>query len=383
MNRILHIWNDYSPVLFDQTHPICLAKNIDSHLVCGNYINNHTFPLDNTIIYRYRSPKEMGNVGSFWKVYRLVRRLFFWKKFSKFVSVEIKKLAPNILHFHFGNTAGSLINLLETVQIPIVVSYYGVDASALLKDPFWIERYKLVFKHATVVHVLCEEVVERFIKLGCPPEKLIIWNLPPNIESYPLRERTYDGTTRFLIAARFVEKKGHVFLLNAFRQLVNKNIKVHLTLFGYGPTVWLQRLISELDLNDFVTLINNGQSADFTSTFRKMINKHDIFLAPSTIAKNGDDEGGPALTMVCAQAAGMPVIATPFAGAQISLVDGKTGYYCKQDDAISLERIMLDMCGKPDVWQELGRNGSELVKQQFSILGQGRELIQLYKSVLK
>ena len=381
MKRILHIWNDYSPVLFDQTHPICLKNNMDSYLLCGNYIKNNSKPLPNTITFRYRNPLEMSSIGVYWKLCRAVKRIFFWKRFEKFIDSEIKKIAPEILHFHFGNTAASLLGLIESIKIPVVVSYYGVDASALIYDPVWIEKYKRIFSQATIIHVLCEAVVERFVKLGCPPEKIRIWNLPPNIESYPLRKRTFDGCTRFLIAARFVEKKGHIVLLRAFRNVAEKNKKIHLTMFGYGPSEWLSEVVTELKLDKYVTLINNRQSADFADSFRKILDEHDVFLAPSTTAKDGDDEGGPALTMVCAQSAGLPVIATPFAGSEISLIDGVTGYFCKQDDVESLATAMLNICNRPDIWYELGVNGSKLVSKKFSIVNQSIKLMDIYKNI--
>lgn len=381
MSRILHVWNDYSPVLFDQTHPICLDRGLESYVVCCNYINNDSKALKNTIIFRYRSPKEMTSAGLRWKIYRLIRKITCKLLFKRFLNLNIRKIRPDILHFHFGNTAADLIGILNKNNIPIIVSFYGVDASALLMEPEWVERYKYIFYRAKVLHVLCDEVVERFVRIGCPREKLWIWNLPPNIENYPYRDRDYNGTTRFLIAARFVEKKGHGILLRAYRKLLKKNKNVHLTMFGYGPSEWLVTLINDLDLNEYVTLINNGQSADFVSSYNRLLDKHDIFLAPSTTARDGDDEGGPALTMICAQSSGLPVISTPFPGAEISLIDDVTGYFCKQDDEDSLYSIMLNVCDRPGTWRELGLKGSKLVIEKFSVANQSIKLMDVYKKM--
>ncbi|GAA0708241.1 hypothetical protein GCM10009105_07650 [Dokdonella soli] len=270
------------------------------------------------------------------------------------------------------------MHFLQKSNGPVVVSLYGVDASAALSDPVIVQRYRQLFARGSVFVVLSEVVRQRLVDIGCGNDKIRIINLPAGIEHYPFRSREFDGTTRFLIVARFVEKKGHAVLLRAFREVVDAGRRVHLTMMGYGPSGWLEEMVRALELEHHTTLINNGLSPNFVSLFNRLLSEHDVFLAPSTTASNGDDEGGPALTMVAAQAAGVPVIATPFVGAELSLIPGETGLYCEQDDAGSLADRMLELCAQPVLWKKFGENGSRLVHREFSRDGYAQALLGLY-----
>jgi colanic acid/amylovoran biosynthesis glycosyltransferase len=105
-------------------------------------------------------------------------------------------------------------------------------------------------------------------------------------------------------------------------------------------------------------------------------------VLPSTTGVNGDDEGGPALTMVCAQGAGLPAIATPFAGVERSLIDGVTGLLCRQDDAASLAERMRWLAERRDDWATMGRAASEHVRAHFSLDGQMAALLGIYRDVI-
>jgi colanic acid/amylovoran biosynthesis glycosyltransferase len=132
-----------------------------------------------------------------------------------------------------------------------------------------------------------------------------------------------------------------------------------------------------------VTLVDTALSADFHETFNSAMSDADVFLMPSITGPDGDDEGGPALTMVCAQASGLPVVCTPFPGAERSLVDGVTGRYCDEGDPQSLCEAMTAMSDAPEAAARMGVAGSELVHREFSALGQQREMLRLYERVLQ
>lgn len=380
--RVLHIWNDYSPTLFDQSHPSCMQRGVESRLLSGHFIDNGASRLAETYCLNSTTTRELTATSPVIRAVRRVKRFGFWHRYHLFCWRHVNAFRPDLIHLHFGTTAAMLLPLLERVNCPIVVSLYGVDASAVLKDPDWLKRYRRLFDSVSMFIVLCDAVTDRLVQYGCAHEKVRQYNLPAGVENYPIRTREFDGTTRFLMAARFTEKKGHAVLLKAFREVLKKRKDVHLTLMGYGPSEWLAKLIQDLDLPSSATLVDNRFTPDFVGLLNRYLAGHDIFLAPSTTAKDGDDEGGPALTMIAAQAAGLPVIATPFAGAELSLVPGVTGLYCVQDDVDSLASTMLEMCARPDQWKILGGAGSELVNRHFSLSGQTDKLLELYGEAL-
>jgi colanic acid/amylovoran biosynthesis glycosyltransferase len=264
------------------------------------------------------------------------------------------------------------------------VTFYGVDASASLRNPRWRENFREMFGRMSRVIVLCDAARDRLVQIGCPPGKVRVWNLPAGIEQYPYRPRRPEpGVTRFLIAARFVEKKGHSYLVEAFDRVVRGGLDARLTMIGYGPLrPAIENDLRRRGLSDRVRIIDT-QLAPFVDLYRQQLDAHDIFVLPSTTSVNGDDEGGPALTMVCAQAAGLPAISTPFAGAERTMIDGVTGLLAAQDNAAALAERMTWLAEHRDAWSALGRAASDHVHAHFSLEGQMGELVALYREAIE
>ena len=364
--KITHLWQDYSPNLFDNSHPLCLAHGFDSEVVSQAYIDNGATPLPGTYYVRMRGPAESNSTAFFSRVVRRIRRPIDTARFARLVRLRTDEFRPDVVHIHFGTTAAVLENCGSMPDQPIIVSFYGVDVSASLRDPDTIRAYRSVFSKASVLHVLCDEARDRLVMVGCPPEKLHIVNLPANLDNIPDIGVDATDCTRFLIPARFVEKKGHVVLLTAFKRLLEDGRNVRLTCFGYGPTAWLERKVSELGLGDAVRVVDNGQTGNFSAEYVAQLRQHDVVLAPSIRSSSGDDEGGPALTLVMAQAAGKPVIVSNFPGSERSVVEGEQGRVVPAGDADALYRAMGGLVGRQDLWQQFGRAGRQRVIVDFS-----------------
>jgi colanic acid/amylovoran biosynthesis glycosyltransferase len=273
---------------------------------------------------------------------------------------------------------------IKATGLPSIVTFYGVDGSASLRIPRWRENFQEMFAHVDRVLVLCDAVRDRLLAIGCPARKLVVWNLPAGIEQYPYHPRVTTGSgVRFLIAARFVEKKGHRYLVEAFDAVVRARVDARLTMIGYGPfKAAIEADVRRRGLTDRVTIVDTQLASSFAGVYRETLDRHDIFVLPSTTGVNGDDEGGPALTMVCAQAAGLPVICTPFAGAERSVVDGVSGLLCRQDDAGSLAERMGWLAAHREAWNTIGCAGSVGVRQHFSLDGQMSALLEIYRAVI-
>jgi glycosyltransferase involved in cell wall biosynthesis len=362
----MHLWQDYSPNLFDKSHPLCLLHGLDSEVVCQSFIDNGALKLPRTVFVRSREPSESNSQSLASRVIRRLRRPIDAACFARLVKIRTQVYVPDVLHLHFGTTAAVLENWGALPDIPMVVSFYGVDVSESLRHDDILHAYRSIFKKAGVLHVLCAEARDRLVAAGCPTEKIRMANLPANLNDIPAIGVAATQCTRFLIPARFVEKKGHAVLLKAFKHLLNDGHSASLTCFGYGPTEWLERCVAKLELNQFVQITNNHQTGNFTSEYIRLLRQHDVVLAPSIRSRTGDDEGGPALTLVMAQAAGKPVIVSNFPGAERSVIDGEHGFMVPVGDVDALYRAMVRMVGNFPLWQQFGRAGRQHVTQEFS-----------------
>ena len=364
--KITHLWQDYSPNLFDKAHPLCMSHSLESEVVCQAFIDNGAMRLPGTFSVRNRNPVESNSQALLRRMIRRLRRPIDAMRFARLVRSRTQTFKPDVIHLHFGTTAAVLENLNALPNVPMVVSFYGVDVSESLRDAGTLHAYRAIFRKASVLHVLCEEAQRRLVGVGCPLEKIQIANLPANLDNIPdIGVEPMNGT-RFLIPARFVEKKGHVVLLRAFQRLLQDDPAVRLTCFGYGPTEWLERAVVQLGLTQTVQIVNNQQTSNFTAEYVNVLRRHDVVLAPSIRSSTGDDEGGPALTLVMAQAAGKPVIVSNFPGAERSVADGVHGFVVPEGDTVALYRAMAKMMGNLALMRQLGSAGRQRVLREFS-----------------
>lgn len=389
--QVFHVWNDYTSSLFDQTHSAFLKMpEMDSVLLVGKLLQNEAQVLPETHFYSKRSVDDIIAANLLLRVVSRVKRFFFDSRFISFCDSLIRSkrspLLPSLIHSHFGTTGAILSPLVKKSKLPALVSFYGVDASTALKDLRWKVRFSEMFQTYDTFVVLCEEVKRRLVRFGCEESRIRVWNLPAGVESYPLRvrNRAPDEPLRFISAARFVEKKGLDVLLNAFQKVLKTLPDAELTLIGYGPQKEkLEALARELKIESKVRFLDTRLRPDFKEVYYSELKNHDVFVLPSIVAKNGDDEGGPALTLVCAQAAGLPVICTPFPGAEISVIENETGYYCESDSSESLATVMLQVGSDSSRWNEVGARASKRVHEEFSLSSQIQKLLAIYQETIR
>ena len=306
-----------------------------------------------------------------------------WLSFARVVERRIREVRPDVVHAHFGMTGWKISGLVERLRLPLVVSFYGVDVSQVIHEPRWQRRYQRLFRRAERLVVLCDAAADRLAALGCPRAKLRVWNHPLDLAAYQFRQRPPNTPTRLLIGARFVEKKGYPFLLQACASLRRQGRDITLTAVGYGPGQRrVREYADELGLGDRFRLIDTAGVANFDEFYDGILRDHDIFVLPSTTAKSGDDEGGPALSLVLAQASGLPVICTPFVGSERSVVDNETGLLCRQDDSGSLASRIAELIDHPDVGGRLAATANALVRSAFGLETQAAQMHAIYREAV-
>jgi glycosyltransferase involved in cell wall biosynthesis len=278
-----------------------------------------------------------------------------------------------------ANVAAAAANL----SVPLVTTFYGVDATACLRSPLWRDRYRQLFRLGALFVVLTDEVIDPLVAAGCPRERIVVWDVGIDFSQYPVVERGSPGSApRILCVARFVEKKGHELLIPAFANLRRLHPTATLTLIGYGPL--LPEIVAAArrhGLDDTVTLIDTEGRTDFYELFRDALITHDVFALPCVIASNGDAEAGPPLTLVCAQATAMPVVTTMFVGADRCVRDSETAIVCEptvESLSAALRRVLDDR----GTARAIGLRASETVRRKMSLSASLTELDDHYRKLV-
>ena len=376
---VAHIHHRYSPARLDLHNELSKRGVFNSVLITERYIPRSVEPYPGT---RYLFKAPSGNL--FYRVDKIVtENPIYRRSLTRFFIRNIKESHASIMHAHFGMTGYRAMDAVAALKLPFVLTLYGVDGSYCLKDTKWIGRFKKLFSAADRIVVLCEEVKRRVAALGYPEEKIRIWNCLEDITFYSYTKRPkVNGAVNFMIAARFVEKKGYPMLLGAFKRIHTEHPDVRLTMIGYGPgRAEVAENCKRLGISGSIEIVPTDEVLDFPSLYKGHLAKGHIFVMPSIAAKDGDDEGGPALSLIAAQASGLPVIATRFPGAERSVVDNVTGIYTEADEDSLYER-MLYLYMHPELWDKLGEAASLYVKKEFSVPDQVVRMESIYEELV-
>jgi colanic acid/amylovoran biosynthesis glycosyltransferase len=300
-------------------------------------------------------------------------------RFASFVASEARRVDAKLLHAHFGMAAWKVLSLRRRLGLPLVVTFYGVDVSHCLVDPYWRPRIAQVVREADRCIVLCDEARDRLLGLGAAPERVTLWDIGIPLEEYPYREHQAECGARLLTVARFVEKKGHRHLLEAFRIVSDQRPEARLVLIGNGPLRdEIDRRIDALGLAEVVSLIDTTQTVDFFALFKDALADADLFVLPSVVARDGDDEGGPPVVITNAMAAGVPVVATPVGGIGRAVLDGKTGVLCPPERPDELARALVALIDDVDRRREMSVAARKLAEERFDRQRQIGRLDDLY-----
>ena len=158
-----------------------------------------------------------------------------------------------------------------------------------------------------------------------------------------------------------MEKKGIEYSIRAFAQVAAKHPQARYDIVGDGPLHHdLAKLIAELGLADRIKL--HGALAG--ESVRQLLSEADIFVLASVTAANGDCEGTP-VSLLEAQACGVPVISTKHTGIPEIVLDGKTGFLVSERDVQGLAEKLELLISDPALRARIGRAGVGFTGQSF------------------
>lgn len=288
----------------------------------------------------------------------------------------------DVIHGHFGTTCRSFDFLLTddrfdvASDVPFVTSFYGYDVSEVLaRDP---DAYTALFSHCDAVTALSDDMMGKLADAGCPTDKIVKQQLAIDTDQYQFRPRQppTDGPIEVFTIARFTEKKGLRYAVDAIAQLATE-YDVLYRIAGDGPL--RDRIEARIDRRGIGDAVETLGWVDQATIERELADAH-VFLLPSVTASDGDQEGTPTVLLE-AQATGLPVVSTYHAGIPEIVADGESGILVPERDVDALVDSLRTLFDSPDRWPRMGRRGRELVETSHSIPVMTRRLERLYRRV--
>jgi colanic acid/amylovoran biosynthesis glycosyltransferase len=239
----------------------------------------------------------------------------------------LARLAPDVIHAHFGPNGCLIVDAARSAGIPLVTSLYGVDAAVLPYLPQWRDCYARLFAVGDRFLAEGPEMRAKIIAAGAPADRTHLQPIAINLDAYP--SWTPDAAAEALFVGRFVEKKGLLDTLSAFARARARVPGARLIVVGGGPEeVAVRQSISDLALTDGVTLVGMKPHSDVIARLRRA----SVLVHPSVTAADGDSEGGAPTILLEAQAIGTPIVTTRHADIPNVVPAGPGVWLCEEHD---------------------------------------------------
>ena len=290
---------------------------------------------------------------------------------------DLRRLAPQSVHAHFGRGGALALPLAQALGVPLYVTFHGGDATKethrrrRLIPTIYQRRLPQLQAYASGFLCVSQFVADRLAGQGFPKSKLITHYIGIDLaQMTPPHQR--NG--RLLFIGRLVDKKGVDILLAAMRRLQNaQNGKVPngkmpgLDIAGAGPLeAELRAQAADLPSVRFLGWQTPQQLESIMRTAQAVV-------VPSRIAADGDCEGLPTVVLESIRA-GLPVVATNHAGIPEIIRDQETGFLVPENDPDSLAAALLAVMQPGDHIQQMVVNAQARLQQDFNAAIQSEKL---------
>lgn len=184
-----------------------------------------------------------------------------------------------------------------------------------------------------------------------------------DLDRFASGSRVLEGRTIGNVA-RLAEQKGHTTLLEAAPLVLARHPDVRFAIAGEGE------LRGELEalaapLGDRVLLLGaRNDVPDLLASFT-------VFAYPSRFE-------GLCLAVIEAQAAGVPVVATPVGAIRETVVEGQTGWLVTPDDPVALAERIVWVLDHPDEARRVAAEAARRARERYSEQAMVERTLALY-----
>lgn len=315
----------------------------------------------------------------------MLKRIFGRKSdFSLLSAYKIKRMIKesnfDLIHAHFGFNAVQLYKLVKEFNIPFVVSFHGIDASAEYLDKKQYKKdLKDLFEYAKAIIIVSPHMIESLeLTPWINKTHLIPYGIDANEFISTVATTAENDMIKILHSGRVVSKKGVPDLIEVCMALNEKyNNTIQLDVIGEGPELEAcQKLVEEKNAINI-----NFLGAQTQNVVKEYMSNTDIFVLNSREGENGDMEGFPNAILE-AMSMSLPVVSTYHAGIPVAITNDVDGLLVEEKDnealEAAIERLILDRCLR----NRLGEAARIKVKKEFTIDKMNQSILGIYQTLV-
>ena len=303
----------------------------------------------------------------------------------------IKDFQPDIVHTHASKAGALGRRAAVSCKVPIIVhtfhghvfhSYFGKLKTQIFKT---IER-NLARKSSAIIAISetqSREITE--IHKVVKPEKMQV--IPLGFDLLPFREKRInertntrnkfnidDDTVAIAIVGRLAPIKNHDYFLDIVENVLPKiDKKVAVFIVGDGSErVSVQGRVDQINAK-FGDCITMTSWIEDIGTFN---------AGMDIICLTSKNEGTP-VSLIEAQAGGIPVITTDVGGVRDIVLEGETGYIIPVNDRELYEEKLMDLIQNEKKREIMSQNGWNHVEEKFHYRTLVKNMEALYMQLLE
>lgn len=284
----------------------------------------------------------------------------------------------DIIQCHFGALGLKAVLLRGTGAISgtVVTAFHGEDITNYPQN-FADGHYAPLFAHGELFQPVSARWNGALEALGCPMHRVRVHRMGVDLSGFSMRDApvTQADPIRILAVSRLVEKKG---LRDAVCAVAQLQLPCEFVIVGDGPLrTSLQALVDRLGVDGSIRLAGALPRHEIAA----LLQKTDIFLAPSVTAPNGDIEGIPVAIME-AMASGIPVVSTRHSGIPELVQDNVSGFLLEEGDVAGLTCRLSRLAYDAPLRRRMGAAGRRIVAAEFDVRTLTDQLLASYVELL-
>lgn len=282
----------------------------------------------------------------------------------------------DVIQAHFGPN-GILANKLIQygwLNGNLFTVFHGYDLTIYLNIK-GNKVYNELFNSDSILLPISQYWKERLIDLGANSKKVIIHHMGIDVDKFEFTPQNYSGKLKIISSARFVEKKGLKYGVQAISQLVKDEYDISYSIIGGGPLeAQLRQLIADEHLEHRVNLLGWKTQQELIQLMREA----QIILLPSVKSSDNDMEGIP-VTLMEAMAMGKIVISTYHSGIPELITNRVDGFLVNERDVNGIVNVIHDLVRNNEHWIDIGFKARNRISKEFEINSLNDKLISIFK----
>lgn len=284
--------------------------------------------------------RSLFDVASWWKLFSYMRR-------EKFDAVATSLFSANLM-----------VRIVAiALRVPVIVSFEQNLYPDKHSWQIWMDR--LLAKWTDKI-IACSEAVREFTSAqeNIPIGKFVTMHIPPLLEMQKARNPDLvrkelgipTGARIILTVSRLVKEKGHRYLVDAAKKVLEEFPDAYFVIVGWGP------LEKELKLQITNYQLQNRVILPGRMDIRDVLPLADIYAEPAVMTDLP-------IAIMEAMRLGRPIVASAIGEIPVFVRDGETGFLVPPSDPPALAEKIIRLLKNEDLRGKFGAAAEQAVSK--------------------